>query len=69
MAQDTITIGATQPLTGQKVFIDEGIPLIAALKDLVAITNVEGGINGKKLRYAEEDDQFGLNPEVALEGF
>ena len=34
MAQDTITIGASQPLTGPKVFVDEGIPLIAALKDL-----------------------------------
>ncbi|HTY23334.1 MAG TPA: ABC transporter substrate-binding protein [Desulfomonilaceae bacterium] len=67
MAQDTITIGTTQPLTGQKVFVDEGIPLIIALKDFVAITNAEGGINGKKLRYAEEDDQF--TPEVGRKAF
>ncbi|MGO9118637.1 MAG: ABC transporter substrate-binding protein [Desulfomonilaceae bacterium] len=66
-AQDTITIGATQPLTGPKVFIDEGIPLIAAMKDCVAITNAEGGINGKKLQYAQEDDQF--NPEVGAKAF
>jgi branched-chain amino acid transport system substrate-binding protein len=69
MAQDTITIGAIQPLTGPKVFVAEGVPLIAALKDLVAITNAEGGINGKKLQYAEEDDQFGLKPEVAQKAF
>ena len=67
MAQDTITIGATQPLTGPKVFVDEGVPLIAAMKDCVAITNAEGGINGKKLRYVEEDDQF--NPEVGVKAF
>jgi branched-chain amino acid transport system substrate-binding protein len=67
MAQDAITIGATQPLTGPKVFVDEGIPLIAAMKDCVAITNSEGGINGKKLQYAQEDDQF--NPEVGVKAF
>ena len=67
MAQDTITVGVTQPLTGPKVFVDEGIPLIAAMKDCVAITNSEGGINGKKLQYAQEDDQF--NPEVGVKAF
>ncbi|MGO9117045.1 MAG: ABC transporter substrate-binding protein [Desulfomonilaceae bacterium] len=67
MAQDTITIGVTQPLTGPKVFVDEGIPLIAAMKDCIAITNSEGGINGKKLQYAQEDDQF--NPEVGVKAF
>jgi len=69
IAQDTITMGTLQPLTGQKVFIDEGIPLITALKDLVAMTNAEGGINGKKLQYAGEDDQFGVNPEVSVKAF
>ncbi len=67
IAQDTITIGGTQPLTGPKVFVDEGIPLTAAMKDCVAITNAEGGINGRKLRYVEEDDQF--NPEVGVKAF
>ena len=67
MAQDTITVGVTQPLTGPKVFVDEGIPLIAAMKDCIAITNSEGGINGKKLQYAQEDDQF--NPEVGVKAF
>ncbi len=67
MGQDTITIGGTQPLTGPKVFVNEGIPLSAAMKDCVAITNAEGGINGKKLQYAEEDDQF--NPEVGAKAF
>ena len=66
-AQQTITIGSTQPLTGPKVFIDEGIPLIAAMKDCVAMTNEEGGINGKKLQYAQEDDQF--NPSVGVKAF
>jgi branched-chain amino acid transport system substrate-binding protein len=67
VAQDTITIGATQPLTGPKVFVDEGVPLEMGLQDCIAITNAEGGINGKKLRYAVEDDQF--NPEVGLRAF
>src|SRR5271157_3506007 len=67
MAQDTITIGGTQPLTGSKVFVDEGVPLSTAMKDCVAITNAEGGINGKKLQYVEEDDQF--NPEVGAKAF
>ncbi len=67
LAQDTITIGGTQPLTGAKVFVDEGIPLTTAMKDCVAITNAEGGINGKKLRYVEEDDQF--NPEIGAKAF
>ena len=67
MAQETITIGATQPLTGPKVFVNEGIPLTAAMEDCVAITNSEGGINGKKLQYAQEDDQF--NPKVGFKAF
>ena len=67
MAQDAITIGATQPLTGPKVFVDEGIPLEMGLKDCIAITNAEGGINGKKIQYAVEDDKF--DPKAGLQAF
>jgi branched-chain amino acid transport system substrate-binding protein len=67
MAQDTITIGGTQPLTGPKVFVDEGVPLSTAMKDCIAITNAEGGINGKKLQYVEEDDQF--SPDIGAKAF
>jgi len=67
MAQETITIGNTQPLTGPKVFIDEGAPLDLGLRDCVGMTNEEGGVNGKKIQYVVEDDQF--KPDVGLRAF
>ncbi len=67
MAQEIITIGATLPVIGPKAITDGTPPLDTALKDCVAITNEEGGINGKKLRYAMEDDQF--KPDVGIKAF
>jgi branched-chain amino acid transport system substrate-binding protein len=67
MAEDLITIGATVPLVGPKAITDGSPPLETALQDCIAITNQEGGINGKKLRYAVEDDQF--KPDVGIKAF
>jgi branched-chain amino acid transport system substrate-binding protein len=67
IAEEPITIGATLPVIGPKAITDGTPPLDAALKDCIAITNEEGGINGKKLRYAMEDDQF--KPEEGIKAF
>lgn len=67
IAEDLITIGATLPIIGPKAVTDGTPPLDSALKDCVAMANEEGGINGKKLQYVMEDDQF--KPEVGLRVF
>ncbi|MBI5248701.1 MAG: ABC transporter substrate-binding protein [Desulfomonile tiedjei] len=67
MAEELITIAATLPITGPKSVADGAPPLEAALKDCVAITNEEGGIAGKRLRYVMEDDQY--KPDVGLRVF
>ncbi|MGO9571662.1 MAG: ABC transporter substrate-binding protein [Desulfomonilaceae bacterium] len=65
MGEEPITIAATLPATGP---VAHGSPPIdAALKDCVAMTNEEGGINGKKLQYVSEDDQY--KPDVGLRVF
>jgi branched-chain amino acid transport system substrate-binding protein len=48
-AQDEIRIGAVQATIGpfSKAFIE----INAGLKDIINITNSEGGINGKKIKY------------------
>jgi branched-chain amino acid transport system substrate-binding protein len=63
-AQDIITIGSIPGWTGPPS-IAATAPLIeGAFKDCVAITNEEGGVNGKKLRSITADDQY--KPGVAL---
>ncbi len=59
-----LTIGSMPGASGPPS-IAATAPLIdAAIKDCAAITNDEGGINGKKLRTFTADDQY--KPEVAL---
>ena len=67
IAEESITIGATVPIVGPKAITDGSPPLEDALKDCIAIANQEGGINGKKLRYAMEDDEF--KPDVGKRAF
>ena len=63
-AQDIITIGSIPGWTGPPS-IAATAPLIeGAFKDCIAITNEEGGINGKKLQTITADDQY--KPGVAL---
>ena len=63
-AQDTITIGAIPGWTGPPSIASTAPLIDGAFKDCVAITNEEGGVNGKKLRTITADDQY--KPEVAL---
>jgi branched-chain amino acid transport system substrate-binding protein len=59
-----LTIGSMPGASGPPA-IAATAPLIdGAFKDCVAITNEEGGINGKKLRTFTADDQY--KPDVAL---
>jgi len=64
-AEEELCLAAVLPLTGQ--FGPAGQEGAAAQKDMVAIINEEGGINGKKLKYVIEDGQYKL--EVAMEAY
>ena len=56
LGEDEITIGAVQAVRG--VFSECFINTDAALKDIVDMTNREGGILGKKLRYVSEGTDY-----------
>ncbi len=59
LAEELITVGSTQPISGGPKSIVATTPMLeAGLKDCVEITNEEGGINGKKLRFVVGDDQY-----------
>jgi branched-chain amino acid transport system substrate-binding protein len=64
VAQDTIAIGSIPGWTGPPSIAGTAGLIDGAFKDCVAITNEEGGINGKKLRAITADDQY--KPDVAL---
>jgi len=64
MAQDTLTIGSIPGWTGPPSIAGTAGLIDGAFKDCVAMTNEEGGINGKKLRTITADDQY--KPEAAM---
>jgi branched-chain amino acid transport system substrate-binding protein len=66
-AEEPITIGATLPVTGPPSIAATTASLDSGLKDCIAITNEEGGINGKKIRYFYADDQY--KPDVGIKVF
>ena len=55
MAEQNPTICAVHPFTGRFAFA--GIHGADAMEDAVAIANVEGGINGKKIEYFWADGE------------
>ena len=58
-AEELVTVGATQPISGGPPSIVATTPMLeAGLKDCLGIANEEGGINGKKLRYVMGDDKY-----------
>jgi branched-chain amino acid transport system substrate-binding protein len=56
MAEQNPTICAVHPFTGRFAFA--GIHGADAMEDAVAIANVEGGINGKKIEYFWADGEY-----------
>lgn len=67
-AEELVTVGATQPVSAGPPSIVATTPMLeAGLKDCLAIANLEGGINGKKLRYVMGDDQY--NADVGRKAF
>jgi len=62
-ADDVITIGACQPITGRFAFA--GVALNAALVDFVAYANEKGLVKGKKLAYVFEDSGYDTDRAVA----
>jgi branched-chain amino acid transport system substrate-binding protein len=62
-ADDVITIGACQPITGRFAFA--GVALNAAFQDFVAYANEKGLVKGKKLAYVFEDSGYDTDRAVA----
>jgi branched-chain amino acid transport system substrate-binding protein len=62
-ADDVVTIGACQPITGRFAFA--GVAINAALQDYVAYANEKGLVKGKKLNYVFEDSGYDTDRAVA----
>ena len=63
VAQTEIVVGAVQPITGRFAFA--GGHINAGLEDSLEIANLEGGINGKKIKYIMEDGKYQLDVATA----
>lgn len=61
VGQDTIKIGAVQATKG--VFAEAFLHINDGLKDSLAIANLEGGINGKKLEYVMAESNYNVQEE------
>jgi branched-chain amino acid transport system substrate-binding protein len=57
-AQETVTIAAALGISGPGSIAQASVALDTGLKDCVAMANLEGGVNGKKLRYVMLDDHY-----------
>jgi branched-chain amino acid transport system substrate-binding protein len=62
-ADDVVTIGACQPITGRFAFA--GVAINAAIQDYVAYANEKGLVKGKKLNYVFEDSGYDTDRAVA----
>ena len=62
-ADDVITIGACQPITGRFAFA--GVNINAGLQDYIAYANEKGLVKGKKLAYVYEDSGYETDKAVA----
>ena len=67
MAEKRVTVAAVLGLSGPGPIARASIPLDIALKDCIALSNREGGINGKKIRYVVKDDHY--KPATAVRLF
>jgi branched-chain amino acid transport system substrate-binding protein len=62
-ADDVVTIGACQPITGRFAFA--GVAINAGLQDYIAYANEKGLVKGKKLVYVYEDSGYETDKAVA----
>ncbi len=62
-AEEVITIGACQPITGRFAFA--GVAINAGLQDSIAYANEKGLVKGKKLAYVYEDSGYETDKAVA----
>ena len=63
LAADEIKVGAVQPITGRFAFA--GVQINQGLEDALMMTNEEGGINGKQIKYIMEDGTYNVDKAVA----
>jgi len=66
-AQEPITVGMSTSPTGPPAIAATTEVLEAGIRDSLGIANDEGGINGKKLRHVNQDDQY--KPDVGVKVF
>ena len=62
-ADDVVTVGACQPITGRFAFA--GIAINAGLQDYLNLANEKGLVQGKKFNYVYEDSGYDTEKAVA----
>ncbi len=62
-ADDVVTVGACQPITGRFAFA--GIAINAGLQDYLNLANEKGLVKGKKFNYVYEDSGYDTDRAVA----
>jgi len=62
-ADDVVTVGACQPITGRFAFA--GIAINAGLQDYLNLANEKGLVKGKKFNYVYEDSGYDTEKAVA----
>lgn len=62
-ADDVVTVGACQPITGRFAFA--GIAINAGLQDYLNLANEKGLVPGKKFNYVYEDSGYDVEKAVA----
>jgi branched-chain amino acid transport system substrate-binding protein len=62
-ADDVVTVGACQPITGRFAFA--GVAINAGLQDYLSYANEKGLVKGKKFNYVYEDSGYDTDRAVA----
>jgi branched-chain amino acid transport system substrate-binding protein len=62
-ADDVVTVGACQPITGRFAFA--GVAINAGLQDYLNLANEKGLVKGKKFNYVYEDSGYDTDRAVA----
>ena len=68
VTKDTITIANSAATSG--AYAGVGLPFIAAIQGYLDMVNAEGGIDGRKIEFLHQDDEFDPSKGLAaLEKF
>src|SRR5512137_3208441 len=62
-ADDVVTVGACQPITGRFAFA--GVAINAGLQDYLNLANEKGLVKGKRFNYVYEDSGYDTEKAVA----